>query len=315
MDRFLKIVGPPKKVSKQNCICVLKSIIPFSLRRNFHNRFAENTKRRFLKTDIGLFEIIHIETRTLCNGTCAFCPAAIQYHSRKDVHMNAETFRKIIEELSGLKYGGRISLYCNNEPLVDSRIYDFLRLAREKCPYAFLEIKTNGKLLDSAKLQTLVACGLDSLNISDYSTTPSFSTHIQELIDYLKKDKLSGATCRICIEYRKEQEVLQNRAGTSPTKAKLRHALPRFCSRPFEMITVGTEGQIGLCSSDFDFSHTIGDIHHMSLVSAWKSDALEKIRRSMLHNDRSCTRPCSVCDYHGYYTEDIKGFKRLFRWI
>ena len=131
-----EIHGPPLPISKDKFIKVLKSLIPKTVQYGIHNKFAEQTKQQIIAKDSSSFNIIHIETRTLCNGRCAFCPAAVQYKSRPDHYMPSELYSKIIEQLQMSRYRGRISPYCNNEPLIDERTYDFLKETRKKCPQA-----------------------------------------------------------------------------------------------------------------------------------------------------------------------------------
>ena len=178
-----------------------------------------------------------------------------------------------------------------------------------------MEIKTNGKVLDIEKLQLLIDLGLDEINIADYANTNDFSGNIQEIIQAIFDNKLDFKESKVIITWRKEKEVLQNRAGKSPTPPSTPVPLNRFCSRPFEMITVGTEGQIGVCSSDFNFQHILGNINEISLLEAWNCREYQRLRESMLRRDRTCTVPCSKCDYHSYYSNDLKGLYRWIRWI
>lgn len=313
--KSLDIVGPSELFSKTNAIRILKSMIPVFIKDRLHNKFAEITKKRILSSDFSIFRIIHIETRTLCNGRCSFCRAAAQFKAREDRLMDEAIFMKVINELSAINYRGRITLYCNNEPLLDPRLFDFLKISRQKCPDALLEIKTNGKILTVEKLKSLVDAGVDWLCINDYTRLGDFKKNIKETISFLKKGGLGSSECKIYIECRKENDVLDNRAGTSPNRNTPLKTLHRFCMRPFEMITVGTNGQIGLCGCDFDFSYVLGNIKDTSLLDVWKGDDFKRIRESMIRNDRSCTPPCKVCDFHSYYSYDLKGEYRFLRWI
>lgn len=310
-----EICGPPLGISKAKFIKLLRSFVPRAIRNRLHNKFAEQSKIRMLQDNLSLFKIIHIETRTLCNGACSFCPAAAQYKSRPDFYMPKEMYSKIIDQLQLLNYRGRISSYCNNEPLIDERIYDFLKEARIKCPDSYLEVKTNGKNLDIEKLRLLIDIGVNKISINDYENTDDFSPNIKKIIHAIFENKLEFKKSKVSIAWRKQKQILQNRAGTSPNLPPASVPMRRFCSRPFEMITIGTEGQIGICSSDFNFQHTIVNIKDMSLSEAWHSSEYQRIRDNIVHGDRTCTVPCRKCDYHGYYPYDLKGFYRWIKWI
>lgn len=314
-EKHFEIYGPPLGIAKANFIKSLKCFIPKFVQHRIYNKFAEQTKKRMLQEDLLLFKIIHIETRTFCNGHCSFCPAAIQYKSRPDSYMPREIYSKIIDQLQKLNYGGRISPYCNNEPLIDERIYEFIEEARKKCPASHLEIKTNGKNLKAENLQLLIDLGVDTINITDYVNKKEFSPNIKEIIRAMLTNNLNFKSSKVIITWRRENEILQNRAGASPNAPPALVPLRRFCSRPFEMITVGTEGQIGICSSDFNFQHVLGNIKRMSVLEAWNSGEYQSIRKDMLRRDRACAVPCNKCDYRGYHSSDLKGHYRWVRWI
>jgi len=313
---LIEIIEPPGKFSKVNTITSLKRFVPPTIKRYLHNSFAESTKKRIVRENLKFFNVIHLETRTLCNNTCAFCPAAIQFKSRKDRSMSNEVFHKAINELSSLNYDGRISLYGNNEPLIEPRIFEFIKIVKDKCPKSTVEIKTNGKVLNIEKLKILADSGLDHLLINDYNHLNDFSDNIKQIIRFLKGCGFKGSSCRLIhIEHRNINAVMQNRAGSSPNKKALFKPWNCFCFRPFHMAILGTEGQLGLCCNDFDFRYVVANIHDVSLVEAWNSEKMRIIREKLLNNDRTCASICKACDFGGYWVPDIKGIYRLFRWV
>lgn len=311
----LEIHGPLLGAGKAKIMRLLRCFIPGFVRNNLHNQFAEQTKKRILGEDLSLFKIIHIETRTLCNGLCSFCPAAAQYNVRPDAYMSRELYFEIIRQLQVLNYTGRLSPYCNNEPLIDERIFDFLEQTRRMCPESHLELKTNGRNLSLKKLQLLIDLGLNEIFINDYANTNNFSPNIKGIIEAILKNELDFKKSKIVVIWRRQKDILQNRAGKSPNLPALNAPLKRFCSRAFEMMTIGTEGQIGICSSDFNFQHILGNINEMGLLEAWQGSEYQRIRQSLLQRDRSCTLACSRCDYHAYYLPDLKGLYQWIRWV
>src|SRR3990170_4553232 len=93
-----------------------------------------------------LFEVVEFEIRSRCNSSCSFCAASVQFDTRPDTLIPGETFKKVIDELSEIEYTGRIAFHVNNEPLLDKRLPEFVRYARQKCPKAHIHIMTNGIL-------------------------------------------------------------------------------------------------------------------------------------------------------------------------
>ena len=66
--------------------------------------------------------------------------------------MDIQLFKKIIQELSELEYSGRLGMFSNNEPFLDSRIEDLTKYAREKLPNAVIYLYTNGTVLKKKTL-------------------------------------------------------------------------------------------------------------------------------------------------------------------
>jgi MoaA/NifB/PqqE/SkfB family radical SAM enzyme len=119
------------------------------------------------KTD--LFRIVLLETVRACTRRCPFCAFGQQRpHPQLGQIMPLEILRKIAAELRRISFRGRISPYCINEPLLDERIVDIVRLFRSACPDAFISITSNGDLLDDKLYTELAKAGLDRLALSVY---------------------------------------------------------------------------------------------------------------------------------------------------
>ena len=130
--------------------------------------------------------VVHIETRTRCNSLCTFCAANTKDEIREDRSMLMETYKKIIDGLAEFDYQNRVSPYCNNEPLMDSSIFDFIGYTRKKLPKCIIEIKTNGMLLNEKKLVQLFDTGIDILYINDYMISEKSSKKIHQVYEKYK---------------------------------------------------------------------------------------------------------------------------------
>ncbi len=294
---------------KRDTVKYFMSKIPESYKlKSYQRHYAEPDSRRLMESffsggDLPLFDTVHIESITMCNSTCSFCAAAVQYKFRKPSEvMPDEMVEKILNDLSALNYGGRITLYCNNEPLLEKRQEKFLRMARARCPNAQLEMKTNGKLLTVERLKALFDAGLEICNINDYRPDRHLSKKVMKFIeDYDGEFTLKGREINIYL--RKEKEVLLNRAGTNPTGRKLPGAYPIPCFRPFTMMTINYEGKVAACSNDLFFSHVLGNVRDQSIKQIWEGPAFQKMRESMMKGDRTPFSTCAQCDFAGYSSE------------
>lgn len=259
--------------------------------------------------------IIHLETRSRCNGQCTFCLAAVKTDPRPDSTMPDTLIDKILTELSDLDFNNRLSLYNNNEPLMDKRIFDIVGKARQMLPKAYLEIKTNGKSLTLEKTLRLFNAGLDMLYINDYQPSseveadrhrPNIINLLNELKDIRRfKGHFSGGhySERIISTLRSEDDTLYNRAGTSPNTQKTSDPLKSPCLRGFEMMTIDPSGNVGLCSDDVLISTNMGNVSQTSIHSIWTSPAYDSVRQSLLAGDRTCKSACQVCNNKGHTWE------------
>lgn len=267
-------------------------------RRNGEALIAQRKLREKMATrEAGQLKTVHIETRLRCNGRCVFCAAAVQSETRPDESMPAELFAKIAGDLRDMDYDQRISPYCNNEPLLDPRIYDFIRVAREICQKATLELKTNGMTLSEEKLRQLSETGLDILYVNDYHTSERITEKLRALC---AKHPRLGAT-RVVYANRSYQETSGkvNRAGTNPSMAGLTRPMPVFCYRPFEMLTITVDGSVSTCSNDLMFRNTVGNVARESLADIWQGEAMNRLRADLLAHRREVGPACRSCDYQG----------------
>ncbi|MBF0624320.1 MAG: SPASM domain-containing protein [Magnetococcales bacterium] len=258
--------------------------------------------------------VVMLETRTRCNGSCGFCIASARTDPRPDTSMPDALIDRILTELGQRRFAGRLSFYHSNEPLLDKRIFDLIGQARRLLPWAYLELKTNGKTLTLEKVERLFERGLDTLYINDYRTTEELaqghSPNVRQVMEALAgmrrfKGHYDGTRYydRIIAILRSPEERLLTRAGSSPNRDPLARPLHRVCLRPFEQMIIGTAGQVGLCAEDVLFEAPMGDARQDSLEAIWNGPAYRDIRGRLLDGDRGCLPTCARCDYLGHSRE------------
>ena len=77
---------------------------------------------------------LSIQTTTLCNATCVFCPHPEVKSLFPTATMDMELYRKIIDECANHRNIERILLYMSNEPLMDPHLVERLNYAKERVP-------------------------------------------------------------------------------------------------------------------------------------------------------------------------------------
>jgi MoaA/NifB/PqqE/SkfB family radical SAM enzyme len=71
-----------------------------------------------------LFSVVEIETRSVCNLRCNYCPNSISERGllKNCQQMPEALFFHIIDELSEIRFSGEVYPHFFNEPLLDERL-------------------------------------------------------------------------------------------------------------------------------------------------------------------------------------------------
>jgi radical SAM protein with 4Fe4S-binding SPASM domain len=212
--------------------------------------------------------MIQIQTESLCNARCEFCPYSEVSKNLEQGIMERDLFNKIIEEVGTVSCLNSFLFELHNEPLLDDRVFEFIKYVKQQNRHKECTIVTNGQLLDRFKLTEIADSNLDRLTISlnAYSRERYeeccglYYDKILSNIDLLLKDaslkrklvlsfvvtQQSAVEIQQSMQYWKKRGVktrtveLVNRAGTladyklmKPPKYPLRRSFPEIIGRFF----------------------------------------------------------------------------------
>lgn len=127
---------------------------------------------------------VQIQTQSLCNGNCVFCPYPEVHRRFEQGTMDRELFEKIIDELAASKYRPRLLFELHNEPLLDERIFELIKYAKSRIPGTTCATVTNGQLLDKFTLQEIKESGIDGINVSVNAYSPELYHKISGGLDF-----------------------------------------------------------------------------------------------------------------------------------
>lgn len=118
-----------------------------------------------LETPYSLF----VDVCNVCNFKCKFC--AIQYAERelpfRKMSMEYDLFRKVMDDLKEFPEPLKmLRLATNGEPLLNKRLPDMIRYAKEGGVSEWVEIVSNASLLSPELNRQLISAGLDRIRIS-----------------------------------------------------------------------------------------------------------------------------------------------------
>ena len=241
-----------------------------------------------------LFNHIEIETINRCNGVCSFCPVNKNVDPRIETRMNDELFYSIVDQLSNMDYSGKFTTFSNNEPLLDERIIEFNRYARDKLPKARMHLFTNGTLLTIEKFTALCEV-LDELIIDNYQQDLKLIRPCLDIVDYSDKHPELELNKKVTIVLRKPQEILTSRGGNAPNRKDIREYPDDRCVLPFKQMIVRPDGKVSLCCNDATGQYTLGDLNTESLTDVWFGTKFAKVREALYKGRRYCGN-CMHCD-------------------
>lgn len=239
-----------------------------------------------------MFNHIEVETINQCNGSCSFCPVNKNIDPRIKTIMSEEMFKNIVDQLAELKYAGRFTTFSNNEPLLDDRIIEFNKYAREKLPNSRIHLFTNGTLLSIDKFVEIIDV-LDELVIDNYRQDLKLIKPCKEIKEYCEKHE--ELKKKVTIVLRKPQEILTSRGGDAPNRSELERYDKDRCVLPFKQMIIRPDGKISLCCNDALGKYTLGDVSKEKLIDIWYGSKFKMVRKC-LYEGRENWGNCKFCD-------------------
>lgn len=145
---------------------------------------------------------LNIEIASGCNEKCIYCKYyAMGFHKQGKL-IDEEFFYRITKEAKELGITD-VGLYVAGEPLVNPKVYDYIRYLKKELQFEYVYISTNGILCTPSNLEKMVDAGIDSIKFSVSSVDrENFKRH--HGIDAF--DKVL-ANIKYAYEYREKNEL------------------------------------------------------------------------------------------------------------
>lgn len=251
---------------------------------------------------------IHIETYSLCNARCGFCP--YPGLERKGQQMSEALWQKIIGQLADFptQLPIFICLFKVNDPFLDPRLARFCQQLQVQVPQARLRLFSNGSTLRTQDLEWLSQ--LHNLETFWISLNHYEAVSYQELMGLplqatLKKLKQlhtfvaqhsfpcpvtlsrvadGSSQDQAFLDFVAEQfphffgKLLKRSNWLGQVDLDSPFEVPRTaCSRWFELSIMST-GQVSLCCMDGTGAHRLGDLNQQSLLEIYHQPAYKRLR-------------------------------------
>lgn len=264
---------------------------------------------------------VRIETSTVCNYRCKFCPHGTSFIRKKEI-MSYNLFVYIVDKLPS--YITDLTISGFGEAFLDPTLLDKIKYAKQK--NLAVHILTNGSLLTKEIIDRLAELQIADLRISLHAIDSAVHKTITGSDNKTTLDALEYAittnipiiiTTDIIEENIPEIDAIKAWAnkvnlvevwkphnwadwGTyrKPTCKKI------TCGRPFNgPIQVQVDGTVNMCCFDYNGKLLLGDLTKQSFEEILSGKEISKIQKAHKSVDKTGLL-CNSCDQL-YFTNDV----------
>lgn len=318
----------------------LKSFLNTKQQEYVKNKYSQ-LKYTFFKPKPS--EII-LDISASCNAACPFCPRMFMDVERSKGYMSLELYMFSLEEAQkhGIK---RLRLYSTAEPTLNPHFSEMIDIAKKMGFYisvstnASMMHKHMRALLMVDQIQFSIE-GWDKESYEFYRQPLKFEK-VYENIQYfnqlcftltqkplrqinllLTKEtqintfvSLWGEFCdEIHIHFMFPSSIFESGHIVSKRPLKMEDKLypfntksgRKYCSFPFEVVTVAYDGKISLCCDDFSSSFALGNIKE-GIQNIFFSSTLNEVRQQFITQQLVICQECNI--FLSPLAEDVKQVK------
>lgn len=273
---------------------------------------------------------LDIEASSVCNLRCKFCDATINKIGTRSGYMDLETYKMIIDEGSknGL-YAIKLNSGARGEPLLNKNIVEMVKYAKQK-GIIDVYMNTNAVLLTRDIAKQLISAGLDRISISfegvdahtyeKYRVGAKFNKVKQNILDLIDiRNNMGSEIPKVRIQTVGIPEILMNIDEYTDYWENIVDEVAMIDSKNYKDIDkklvsdwacpyiwqrmmVTWDGIISICGFDYSDDFKLGNVKTHSIVSAWKSTEMERIRK--LHKE-GLGHEIAICNGCPYRTTEI----------
>ncbi len=237
---------------------------------------------------------IELSPIDVCNRTCVFCPKADQSIAPDQNHVLPEVlYTKMAKELREIGFKGTIMLAGYGEPLLNKNIS---KMIQEFSNFCNVEITTNGDPLTISLIKSLYASGVKKIIVSMYDG----EEQIKQFDDMFTQASITKEQYILRDRwYTKEENYgvkLTNRAGVLGNSNSI--TTNSKCYYPFYSMMVDWNGDVFLCTQDWNRRIKTGNLMLNTVLEVWTSNIINKYRKHLFEGNRDLP-PCNRCDADG----------------
>jgi radical SAM protein with 4Fe4S-binding SPASM domain len=288
--------------------------------------------------------LVFLDPTDICNFQCKFCPTGnrdlIKSIERTPGIMDFELYKKIIRDLCEFENPIKVlRLYKDGEPLLNPRLGDMIKYAKESGCALQVDTTTNGSLLSPKKNLELINAGLDRIHISlegmsekSYQDFASFKIDFDKLVNNISHFYEHRKECLVCVKIvgdklsEEEKDRFLNIFGEISDRIFIEHIAPcwpafemteiipdvgiygqaikevEVCPYIFYSLSINWDGKVSLCFVDWSRGLIVGDLNTESFKDIWNGEALfnyQIMHLSKKRKEHSICGPCGQLSHCG----------------
>lgn len=268
---------------------------------------------------LALPRYVEVETSRRCNRTCTWCPNAEHSVRRTQEIMDWHLFRRVVDELGALEYGGYLAFHNYNEPLLNRRILDEISYVRATVSDARPAIYSNGDVLDYALFHRLIDAGVGYLRVTRYPRTADTPASYDTVRAWLRRAGITDelpwrfepvrqglaavadtGTCRVEVISPEIIGAYNNRGGAVTTLPLLVKTRTEPCLMTATSAVIDYRGRMKMCCCVYPEApahagYVIGDLHTATFAELWGSAQMSAYRQAHARADWSLSPACASC--------------------
>tara|TARA_B110000967_G_C18814261_1_gene525270 strand:- start:325 stop:1227 length:903 start_codon:yes stop_codon:yes gene_type:complete len=257
--------------------------------------------------DLPLPSWIELSLIDVCNRKCVFCPKSDPSVAPDTYQkMNMRLIEKFTGELKKINYKGSVVLCGYGEPMLHKDIY---LISRKLAEASFVEIVTNGDTLTNEQIKKLYDSNVNKLLISLYDG-PEQVTKFKAMANAAQVPEDFVILRNRWFDEKEDYGLkLTNRAGTVKVGVQDNKDTFTKCFYPSYSVLVDWNGDVFLCSQDWQRRRTMGNIMLEDFFDIWTGKTISTYRKNLL-NGKRCNSPCTECNAEG----TVLGYKHAEAW-
>jgi len=240
--------------------------------------------RPFNLKETDLFKAIEITTINKCNRNCRTCPNFLI--EKNGELMEEKIYFKIMDDLKRANYRGRISPYDMNEPTLDKRLPDLIKLTREMFPDNAITIGSNGVAIDQDYVRMLFDRGLSQIMITCYD----------EFVYEKFKSMEDKIKVRLWPVFNLDTDkIFMNRGGNIAVGVNC--AVERPCEKGLQQCMINYLGDMVFCCSDYYYTTVAGNVMDANVIELFNCQKFKQNREYLAAGKRSSIPLCAKCNF------------------